>query len=680
MRNKIFQEILNEKNLSIKEASKILKVSPFILKDYRDGYRLLDDKKVIEFSEKLNFDPNRILIDKLNYPEAIELENDKNKVLDFLKRFFSSVYTLLFSLILVIISCLIIPFSKITIDDIQSNPLKRYNSDFISLNNQIREKEDITLMPLINAIDCPTAYQDVTTFNEDDEKLTLLIATDEKIVDLFTYRFLIESTEEKIDFLNLNDDTTFYVDYYYSYQDKEYNLYCDYLKEGQFVDVQINELHNHKSLKEDSELYKIGKENLYKIFNTINSRFTTVLKQKFNIDSDFVAFSSNFLSDMSNVTKTKNNSYFMLIVFSLFLFLFGAILILVASSLTIKRFKFNIVDEAFKDNKIIYESNLINDNKLKRNIKFGPELRSGLLRIIGLILLFLGNSTIFILFISLIKPNIFETISSFPYQEIFGAFKFISTFLLTFILIDLTRKNKNMFIKAIAFLFGGCAFYITEIIAIDFLTHQGLLASLIAEFMPLNILWSTGIYVFLAIFLFTTPKFCNKKRKIITFRLLSLIPLAFLITSELLSIFNNLDIIELEKYLHGLFIHKSFGLSIFIIIYIYSIYFYELHLKNRYNFKEYSTYTHGNKYAWIRNIFACLALLISYLIVYSLSFISNDFLKDFNQIKYVIILIPFLLLYRPRIPKENVIQNILYGIGLITSSILPYILSYLVLL
>lgn len=677
MRNKVFQEILDEKNISIKQASKILNISPIALKDFRDGYALISDEKAIYIANKFNVDPNRFLVDELNYPVPLEVENSKNHVIDSLKKVFTSFRTLFISFLLIVISSISVTFSHYSIINIESDPLSHYNQEFISLYNKIKDEDDLALMPFLQGLYYPTAYQHEVDFL-DDTNVKILIATDINQVDLFSYRYKGKNGE-KLDVLSMAEDDTFLIDYKHKFGDISYNLLCDYTKEGEFKNIEITNLRTLEELKEDDSLFASIKDKFLIDFNDLENKITNILNSNFNINLSFKEFSTNYIKDMSSINFTRDGYYLMLILFSILLFLAGASIIFTSLWMLFKHYKIGMIDEAFKEDN--FEGFDIKTNStLSKNFKFGPFLKSGILRFLSLFLLFIGNSSLLTLFLSLANPDLMDSLNTIHYQTLFNAFKFISTFLLTFILMDLTRKNKNMPLKVIGLLIGGIAFYIFEIITINYLTASGLVNTLIAEFMPPNILWSTGIYTFLAVFLFTTPKFCNKRWKVIAYRSASLIPLAFLLTSELLNLYSDLGYITISKYLHGLLIHKSYGLSIFIILYIYLFYIYDLYLKSKYKKDEYLTYAQGNVYSWNKNLIASISLLISYLLIYAFSFTNDSFLKDFNNIKYVLVLIPILLLYRPRIPKDNIIQNICYMTGVMVSNVFPYIICYLMLL
>lgn len=103
-------------------------------------------------------------MDELNYPVPLEVENSKNHVIDSLKKVFTSFRTLFISFLLIVISSISVTFSHYSIINIKSDPLSHYNQEFISLYNKIKDEDDLALMPFLQGLYCPTAYQHEVDF------------------------------------------------------------------------------------------------------------------------------------------------------------------------------------------------------------------------------------------------------------------------------------------------------------------------------------------------------------------------------------------------------------------------------------------------------------------------------------------------------------------------------------
>jgi hypothetical protein len=216
--------------------------------------------------------------------------------------------------------------------------------------------------------------------------------------------------------------------------------------------------------------------------------------------------------------------------------------------------------------------------------------------------------------------------------------------------------DTNKVLKGAVYYFClGVLYFIVEIILI--FTFESLLSKdpasasfLLNSFMPRNYLLSISSFLFLGYFLMYTPKKIeNSKHKniyIIFFRLLSLICLAYIIGSYVLSIVSTFGYIDIPLEVSILFSGQYFFQEVFGIILIFLLYIKkeinESRLKNNespISITQFQT-----------NIIVCSILLVLSIIDFVLSavFEFNDgfYVSELGTIRYAIFLIPIFLLFK----------------------------------
>lgn len=675
MRNKILQDLLKEKGLSVFKASKILKINPLIIKEYKDGYLQIDDKKAIEISQKLDVDPMIFLNDTLNYPEHIELEDNKNKILNIANKIFGSLIAWISGFLIFIISLISLIISSININMIDSNPLKTYGTDAETVFNKVIENGELGLTPPFLALYSPMSF--CCSFSASDtSSIEIRVPLDDKQPELlnFTYK-----TNDAHNLLILPYGKEGGVFGLYNFLKDERRYQCTINMDYNFFikEITVVDLNSYKEVEPISNIYKEAINNTNKNLAVLLSNLDTIFTQFFEISGGFAGFFKNFTIQTSKIYVDRD-FYYLFLVISFIIEFISFFALAFSSILRILKIKKNKkTNNQNKENGLSLTCKNEKYN-LTKNIKYGPNLKCGYIRLIALILLFLGNASIMLLFLSLENNEIYEYINSIEYKEILTIFRFISIFILTYILIDLIRTNQYTIFRVIAFLIGGIGYYFLELITIKYLENTGFVFDFLTNYFPINFLWSTGIYAFIDYFLFANPKFITNKRKEIIFRTLSILPLVALISSEIITYLNESGTIIVNKYYNGLLIHKSYGLSMFLILFMFILFFYEKYQTKKYGKDNFLILKNGNKYAWTRNLIGAFSLIVAYSIVFSFKNIMPSFTNDFNNIKFVIILIPIILLYRERIPKPNLLENVAYLTGFFVAMVLPYLISFFI--
>lgn len=216
--------------------------------------------------------------------------------------------------------------------------------------------------------------------------------------------------------------------------------------------------------------------------------------------------------------------------------------------------------------------------------------------------------------------------------------------------------DTNKVLKSAIYYFClGVLYYIVEIILI--FTFRTLLSKdpasaslLLNSFMPRNYLLSISSFLFLGFFLMYTPKKIeNSKHKnvyVTLFRLLSLICLAYIIGSYVLSIVSTFGYVDIPLEISILFSGQYFFQEVFGIILIFLLF-----IKNEINKSRIKNNKSANSISQFQtNIIVCSILLVLSIIDFVLSAVFKEnegfYVSELGTIRYAIFLIPIFLLFK----------------------------------
>ena len=296
---------------------------------------------------------------------------------------------------------------------------------------------------------------------------------------------------------------------------------------------------------------------------------------------------------------------------------------------------------------------------LPTKYKFYPIFNERLLRLIGLLILFLASFSIFISFLYT-RGGIISHIKSVPrLASLFKKGLNLSIVLLFFVKIDISLKKKDLPSSTVLFLILGLYYFYCSFFSFyhfHFLEIEPLLM-FIEKYLPGNIFFGISSYFLITLFLFTTPKkFENKKKLTILWRSLVVIPILYLIFSNFILPFLNVPF----RY-YFLFYPKSLITSLFTIFYLISIYIYNKYIIKKYK-KNALIFMNSKIYYMKKNLIASIIILIL-----SLADLILKYKLDINQFSfgtfyYMVLIIPIILFYQPRLEQRNRFEDILYAV------------------
>jgi hypothetical protein len=241
----------------------------------------------------------------------------------------------------------------------------------------------------------------------------------------------------------------------------------------------------------------------------------------------------------------------------------------------------------------------------------------------------------------------------------------VATTLWFFIRIEILHTTENVVPTIILSFFMGLFYYFalnafgTYFTLKDDLYRQ-LLLNLVVSIMPGNLFWGMTCFSLIVLFLLTTPKFHHKK-SIIVWRMLTIVPIAYLTFSYLYAVGTALwGWSEWDESLSGLLYKKEIVCTSFSVLYPFSIYFYRIIVNRKYGKERSKLYFQGNRYYFIKNLIACLILGTLALISFSLHTSKAASSLGLKSSYWVAILIPFILFYHPHVGERNHILDIVF--------------------
>lgn len=322
---------------------------------------------------------------------------------------------------------------------------------------------------------------------------------------------------------------------------------------------------------------------------------------------------------------------------------------------------------------------------LPPDIRAKPFIPEIAIRFIGVILITLGSLAVYLKirpFLSFIGLNEVNKELCQGLALVFSYFTPIATILLFFTKIDILHNKEAILKQAITFFIAGLLFYAEEISILYMILRgfsgTGLLSMVasvfVTESLPENIFWSICVFSFIAFFLFLTPSFIKSKKGLIGFRLLSLLPTAYLIGSFVFNIGRGMGYWNANPFIRYLLGSNSPTTGSFAILYLYGLYFYKLHLKRLYGSEGGELYASGNRFMFTKNVYACLLLGALSLVDFLLSKDASLAKNGFGNNVFVFALIPLVLFYRPWTQERKSLPDTVfltcYTIGSMDSYIL----------
>ena len=333
-----------------------------------------------------------------------------------------------------------------------------------------------------------------------------------------------------------------------------------------------------------------------------------------------------------------------------------------------------------------------NDAKLSKNWKIFPILPGSLLRLASIVMIFIYSIGTYLAFASIMAADIKGSLVIAASNQNLSAFLVIAFFLLLFVKNDMVQQRKDYFLTNYFYFFSGLALYLlvlalSKISVVDS-TIRGNIELIILNIIPGNFLWGFLAFNMIVFLLFYTPiSYKDDPKKLFRYRLLALIPYAYLIISMILGLLDTFLGLNMPFWLSFLFFTKSTDLIVFLVLFTSFCFLYKRYVYKKYSKEDALLYERGNKYYFVKNIAA--SIIVALIGLFELMFLLFDpkNAAGFGKDVLIFITIPFMLLYHPHHGKRNSkvdwVITIFYGaanvvgIALIILSILGFIIRYI---
>ncbi|MBQ2070042.1 MAG: helix-turn-helix transcriptional regulator [Bacilli bacterium] len=306
---------------------------------------------------------------------------------------------------------------------------------------------------------------------------------------------------------------------------------------------------------------------------------------------------------------------------------------------------------------------------LRRDWRIGPILPETIVVIIGIVLVYLGSRRL-VEMTDAFFTNTFGSIFHSTRSESMMSLFVIGMFLLYYTDFDIFLEDKRVVWKIFMYIAMWIGVYSLELYLVNFIKGLSVFGQF-AEMIPFpNMFLSIACYFMITFCLFFTPKFAKKKKwRLVCFRLLSIIPIAYMVVAWVLyrgdGVLFNLDWPIEVKYL---FNGERAPFTTLGILYLVGYYFIRLYFIKKYGENNANIYFNSNRFIWLKNTYVALLILIIGIIEIILS--KNPIARklDLGYYSNILFLIPIVLLYHPhKGPRNRVFDwaiNILYWLVL----------------
>lgn len=300
--------------------------------------------------------------------------------------------------------------------------------------------------------------------------------------------------------------------------------------------------------------------------------------------------------------------------------------------------------------------------KVKKDLRFTPFIPETVLRIIGILLVFLGSIRL-LFYVS--NVSTFSSVSLTHANDLYSV-QLIGIFLIFFINFDVYMDDNRLFRNLMLYPMAFLIIYATEAAFMSSLggSETILTYSLEKVYLP-NPFGAATCYFLIMVFLFFTPGYVKTKKGLIVYRSMAAIPVCLLIVSFLLGNYEAIFGGKISSYwIQFLFRDNRFSLSVLAILYLVSLFFLRLHYKRKFGEQNAMRYFMGNRFIMRKNLIAAGLIVAIWLFEMIASANPKLAAAGIGQNKYLIILAPLIFFYHPhknaRNTKVDVALIILY--------------------
>ena len=669
-----YNEILylkrKEMHLSRRQFAKFLNVSSFLYKYIEAGYIKPSKKAIKNISTALNIDYESYFEDIRSYPKQIE-EEEKGISIWF-RKLISKTWVKIVLGVFLLGSIGVLSYGCYDYGYVINNSRTFYSSEYLDVVDGIREKGDSTYS-LMHEFNRPEIHYSVdnkfisiTGSKEDYSIRSLNAYINYKNDDYSIYYIVPNLAEDSLISLNVQ-----YVDY--STLTKYISSFT--INNGEFYLDEYIMTEKGENLDENSSLYQEIQEKMNQYSSNIKDDFNLLIKNVLGLDYDF--YDQILVDHAKGAEINLRREIWSLIILFLGIGLTGLFLFTIIfsfffginSTKSVDTISLEITDDSSEnidplsnDVREINKNDNLNEltyRSPKKDIKFFPFIPETIFEIIGIILIFLGSIRVIYTIVYIFAG---EGINQEAYNQISsGLFSYftIGMFLLYFIDFDIYLDDKRSLRNIFAYFIVFFGLYFSECILIEYLERMRGLFTLFGEkYIIPNNFGSIACYFSIMFFLFYKPKFLTTKKRTIFFRLLSILPIAWVFITSLF--FENykawgMDLGLWEKYFLN---SERPQFSILCVTYLVGLYFIRLFFKRRYGEENALKFFNGNRFYFIKNVFICLLVGLIALNEYILKDANTD-IKGIGNYYQIVYLIPILLFYHPHHGNRNKVVDYL---------------------
>ncbi len=671
--NELLYQKRMEKGMSKREFARFLGVPTLFYRYYENGYVKPGKKYVERISDKLGIDYSLNFVGAASYPS--ELPEEMTKFEKWYRRLLSKLWVKIVLVVFLLLSITTIGVSFYKNNEITSHADQYYSEKYLQFVSEVKEKGSMTFS-LLHELTRPEIHI------SDDEKYVSISTSSETfaIRDLNAY-IRYKGDDYSIYYIVPNSAkgaTEYLMVQYIDYVNLEKYISSFNIVDSKFVFTDSITLENGNPVESSAEIYQTVKEKMLSKIENVNTDLTSLIKEKTGMEYDF--YNELLIDHKEGANKNLFAEIMSLAMGIIGIGLTGLFLFAILFS-----FFFGIKEEKKKlelgridtmsiesENKTRGSPNTVTEKQkeniamMKKDIPFFPFLPETVLEIIGICLIALGSVRIFLnLEMLFYSSGVTQEMYNQTSTNLFRLFT-VGMFLLYFIDFDIflddSRSLRNFFLYGIVF-FG---LYFIECILIEYLAKtRGLIFILRDYYVVPNNFGTISCYFGIMFFLFYTPKNINTKKKTIIFRLMCLIPIAWIIASSV--IFENYKAMGLDFNTWQVYFFDSERpqFSLLCVSYLVGLYLIRLYFKKKYGQEAAKRFFNGNRFYYIKNIFICLIVAAIAVNEYCLrNYTSN--IKGIGSYYQIVYLIPMLLFYHPHLGKRckplDYFTLILYGL------------------
>nr|MBQ6242039.1 helix-turn-helix transcriptional regulator [Lachnospiraceae bacterium] len=285
----------------------------------------------------------------------------------------------------------------------------------------------------------------------------------------------------------------------------------------------------------------------------------------------------------------------------------------------------------------------------KTDLRLTPFLPDTLLSLIGSTILLLSSMRIVTYAFVFIGVGNLDLTTAGTLNTQFMNYFYLGMFLLYFLDFDTFLDDMRVMGKIFMYLLLYLGLFALEYSILSYLSESSSpLYQMAAGFTPPNMFGTICLYFVIMLFLFFTPRFVRTRKRLLAYRLCSLIPVAVIFGAHVIAkgsvqFFGH----ELPLMLRLLLNEEKIAFSVLCVGYLFMLFFLRLFYEHRYGTENARRIFNGNRFIWVKNGLTCglIVLIVAVNALMGRSARAVDF--GWGQTTDLLLLIPLILFYHP---------------------------------